>query len=132
MIEMTKPFGEIMEKNNDSFQIERTGDKKKLILKTALNAVIKTFGTEIFSKEINGNFIEFLDMLVNTRNKISHVKSLQDKACLDGVQCVFYIAKLSIMYRKIIFMLIGIDDTMYTDNIIKAVKALDNWYYEKE
>lgn len=52
MIEMTKPFGEIMEKNNDSFQIERTGDKKKLILKTALNAVIKTFGTEIFSKEI--------------------------------------------------------------------------------
>lgn len=44
----------------------------------------------------------------------------------------FYIAKLSIMYRKIIFMLIGIDDTMYTDNIIKAVEALDNWYYEKE
>ncbi len=36
------------------------------------------------------------------------------------------------MYRKIIFMLIGIDDTMYTDNIIKAVEALDNWYYEKE
>ena len=132
MIEMTKPFGEIMEKNNDSFQIERTGDKKKLILKTALNAVIKTFGTEIFSKEINGNFKDFLDLLVNTRNKISHVKSLQDKACLDGVQCVFYIAKLSIMYRKIIFMLIGIDDTMYTDNIIKAVEALDNWYYEKE
>ena len=29
-------------------------------------------------------------------------------------------------------MLIGIDDTMYTDNIIKAVEALDNWYYEKE
>ena len=35
------------------------------------------------------------------------------------------------MYRKIIFMLIGIDDTMYTDNIIKAVEALDNWYYER-
>ena len=29
-------------------------------------------------------------------------------------------------------MLIGIDDTMYTNNIIKAVEALDNWYYEKE
>ena len=100
--------------------------------KLYFNAVIKTFGTEIFSKEINGNFKDFLDLLVNTRNKISHVKSLQDKACLDGVQCVFYIAKLSIMYRKIIFMLIGIDDTMYTDNIIKAVEALDNWYYEKE
>lgn len=101
-------------------------------LRIALETVIQTFGSEIFYKELNGNFQEFLDLLVNTRNKISHVKSLQDKACLDGVQCVFYIAKLSIMYRKIIFMMIGIDDTMYTDNIIKAVEALDNWYYEKE
>ena len=36
------------------------------------------------------------------------------------------------MYRKIIFMLIGIDDTMYTDNIIKAIEAWDDWYYEND
>ena len=132
IIEMVKPFGEIVENNNRSFHIERNKHTKRMDLRIALKTVIKTFGSEIFYKELNGNFKDFLDMLVNTRNKISHVKSLQDKACLDGVQCVFYIAKLSIMYRKIIFMLIGIDDTMYTDNIIKAVKALDNWYYEKE
>lgn len=131
MIEMTKPFGEIMEKNNDSFQIERTGDKNKLTLKTALAAVINTFGTEIFSKEINGNFKEFLDMMVNTRNKISHVKSLRKK-CLDGVQCAFYIAKLSLMYRKMIFILIGIDTELYNENIIKAVNAWDKWYYENK
>lgn len=131
MIEMTKPFGEIMEKNNDSFQIERTGDKNKLTLKTALAAVINTFGTEIFSKEINGNFKEFLDMMVNTRNKISHVKSLRKK-CLDGVQCAFYIAKLSLIYRKIIFILIGIDTELYNENIIKAVNAWDRWYYENK
>lgn len=132
IIEMVKPFGEIVENNNRSFHIERNKHTKRMDLRIALKTVIKTFGSEIFYKELNGNFKDFLDLLVNTRNKISHVKSLQDKACLDGVQCVFYIAKLSIMYRKIIFMLIGIDDTMYTDNIIKAVEALDNWYYEKE
>lgn len=132
IIEMVKPFGEIVENNNRSFHIERNKHTKRMDLRIALKTVIKTFGSEIFYKELNGNFKDFLDLLVNTRNKISHVKSLQDEACLDGVQCVFYIAKLSIMYRKIIFMLIGIDDTMYTDNIIKAVKALDNWYYEKE
>lgn len=132
IIEMVKPFGEIVENNNRSFHIERNKRTKRMDLRIALETVIQTFGSEIFYKELNGNFQEFLDLLVNTRNKISHVKSLQDKACLDGVQCVFYIAKLSIMYRKIIFMLIGIDDTMYTDNIIKAVEALDNWYYEKE
>lgn len=132
MIEMTKPFGEIMEKNNDSFQIERIGGKNKLTLKTALAAVINTFGTEIFSKEINGDFKEFLDMLVNTRNKISHVKSLQNKKCLDGVQCAFYIAKLSLIYRKMIFILIGIDTELYNENIIKAVNAWDKWYYENK
>lgn len=132
IIEMVKPFGEIVENNNRSFHIERNKHTKRMDLRIALKTVIKTFGSEIFYKELNGNFKDFLDLLVNTRNKISHVKSLQDEACLDGVQCVFYIAKLSIMYRKIIFMLIGIDDTMYTDNIIKAVEALDNWYYEKE
>lgn len=132
MIEMTKPFGEIMEKNNDSFQIERIGGKNKLTLKTALAAVINTFGTEIFSKEINRDFKEFLDMLVNTRNKISHVKSLQNKKCLDGVQCAFYIAKLSLIYRKMIFILIGIDTELYNENIIKAVNAWDKWYYENK
>lgn len=130
MIEMIKPFGEIMEKSNDSFQIERIGGKNKLTLKTALAAVINTFGTEIFSKEINGDFKEFLDMLVNTRNKISHVKSLQNKKCLDGVQCAFYIAKLSLIYRKMIFILIGIDMELYNENIIKAVNAWDKWYYD--
>lgn len=130
MIEMIKPFGEIIEKSNDSFQIERIGGKNKLTLKTALAAVIDTFGTEIFSKEINGDFKEFLDMLVNTRNKISHVKSLQNKKCLDGVQCAFYIAKLSLIYRKMIFILIGIDMELYNENIIKAVNAWDKWYYD--
>lgn len=132
IIEMVKPFGEIVENNNRSFHIERNKRTKRMDLRIALETVIQTFGSEIFYKELNGNFQEFLDLLVNTRNKISHVKSLQDKACLDGVQCVFYIAKLSIMYRKIIFMMIGIDDTMHTDNIIKAVETLNNWYYEKE
>ena len=132
IIEMVKPFGEIVENNNRSFHIERNKYTKRIDLRIALKTVIKTFGSEIFYKELNGNFKDFLDILVNTRNKISHVKSLQDKACLDGVQCVFYIAKLSIMYRKIIFMLIGIDTELYNENIIKAVNAWDKWYYENK
>lgn len=132
IIEMVKPFGEIVENNNRSFHIERNKHTKRMDLRIALKTVIKTFGSEIFYKELNGNFKDFLDLLVNTRNKISHVKSLQDEACLDGVQCVFYIAKLSIMYRKIIFMLIGIDTELYNENIIKAVNAWDKWYYENK
>lgn len=131
IIEMAKPISEIIEKNDNSFHIDRKGKRKNIELKTALKTIINTFGAEIFDKEINDNFQEFLRLLVNTRNKISHVKSLQDKECLDGVQCAFYVAKLSILYRKIIFILIDIDNTLYIDNITKAVKAWDDWYYNK-
>lgn len=54
MIEMTKPFGEIMEKNNDSFQIERTGDKNKLTLKTALAAVINNLALKYSARKLMG------------------------------------------------------------------------------
>lgn len=130
IIEMVKPIGEILEKSNDSFRIER--NKDHMPLKKALDVTIKTFGDEIFEKELSNDFQEFLKLLVNTRNKISHVKSEQGKRCLDGVQCALYIAKLSILYRKIIFMLLGIDKALYTDNIINAVKKLDDWYYEDD
>lgn len=132
MIEMAKPFSVIMEKSNDGFQVERIDGKNKLTLKMALATVMNTFGTEIFSMEINENFKEFLDVLVNTRNKISHVKSLQNKKCLDGVQCAFYIAKFSLLYRKMIFILIGINKDLYNENIIKAVNAWDKWYYDNK
>ena len=101
-------------------------------LKKALDVTIKTFGDEIFEKELAGDFQEFLKSLADTRNKISHVKSERGERCLDRGQCKFYIAKLSILYRKIIFMLLGIDKALYTDNIINAVKKLDDWYYEDD
>lgn len=130
IIEMAKPICEILEKNNNSFRVEGKGKGKRIPLGQALATIIKTFGNEIFKKELAGDFQGFLKLLVNTRNKISHVKSNQDEVCLDGVQCVLYIAKLSILYRKIIFMLLGVDNVLYTDNIINAIKIWDGWYYE--
>lgn len=130
IIEMVKPIDEILEKSNNSFRIER--NRKHMSLKKALDVTIKTFGDEIFEKELAGDFQEFLKSLVDTRNKISHVKSERGERCLDRGQCKFYIAKLSILYRKIIFMLLGIDKALYTDNIINAVKKLDDWYYEDD
>ena len=130
IIEMVKPIDEILEKSNNSFRIER--NRKHMPLKKALDVTIKTFGDEIFEKELAGDFQEFLRSLADTRNKISHVKSERGERCLDRGQCKFYIAKLSILYRKIIFMLLGIDKALYTDNIINAVKKLDDWYYEDD
>lgn len=99
-------------------------------LKLALESLIKNFGDEIFSKE-QADFDNFLKALVNTRNTISHIKFFQGKDCLNGTQCVFYIAKLSILYRKIIFILLGFSEDIYDNNIQKAINAWDNWYYNE-
>lgn len=130
IIEMVKPFGEILEKHNNDFKIMRT-KKDRIELRTALETVIKAYGVEIFDRELNDDFKSFLDLLVNTRNKIAHISSRQNKRCLSGSQCAFYIAKISIMYRKIIYALIGVDKEIYSENIIYAVKELDKWYYGK-
>lgn len=131
LIEIAKPLCEIVEKENDNFFAPKNS-RKKLELRTALKVLIDEYGKEIFKIELNNDYNEFLDLLVNTRNKISHAKIFRDKKCLGGVQCAFYIAKLSVMYRIIIYSLIDIDKDIYNENIIKAVKIWDNWYYEND
>lgn len=130
IIEMAKPITELVEKYNSSYSVKRNKNDR-LSLKLALESLIKNFGGEIFSKE-QADFDNFLKMLVNTRNTISHIKFFQGKDCLNGTQCVFYIAKLSILYRKIIFILLGFSEDIYDNNIQKAINAWDNWYYKEQ
>lgn len=130
VIEMAKPITELVEKYNSSYSVKRNKNNR-LSLKLALESLINNFGDEIFGKE-QADFDSFLNMLVNTRNTISHINFFKGKDCLNGTQCVFYIAKLSILYRKIIFILFGFAEDVYDKNIQKAINAWDNWYYKEQ
>lgn len=129
LIEIAKPLGEIVEKKNRKFSMPRN-DSNKLTLKAALKALIDEFGQEIFKAEINSNYNDLLQLFINTRNKISHVKSQRNKNCLDGKQCVFYIAKLSIMYRAILYSILNIDINIYNHKLKEAISKWDAWYYK--
>lgn len=129
-IEIAKPLCEIVEKENNNYFTQKNRSRK-LDLRTALKVLIDEYGKEIFKTEISNDYCGFLDLLVNTRNKISHVKTFRNKKCLDGVQCAFYIAKLSIMYRTIIYSLINIDRNIYIGRVTQAINKWDNWYYDK-
>ena len=105
-------------------------ENNKLTLKNALKALIDEFGQEIFKVEINSKYYDLLTSFVNTRNKISHVKSQRNKNCLDGKQCVFYTAKLSIMYRAILYSILNIDINIYNHKLKEAISKWDAWYYK--
>lgn len=128
LIEIAKPLGEIVEKKNKKFSMPRS-ENNKLTLKNALKALIDEFGQEIFKVEINSKYYDLLTSFVNTRNKISHVKSQRNKNCLDGKQCVFYTAKLSIMYRVILYSILNIDINIYNYKLKEAISKWDAWYY---
>ena len=128
IIEIAKPLSEIVETNNSSFSLERN-KKGQIELKSALKSIIDYYGAPIFKKEMSNDYDTFLQKLVNTRNKISHVRSFRNKQCLDGVECAFYLAKLSIMYREIIYSVLGIDKNLYMNAIIDAISHWDNWYF---
>lgn len=128
LIEIAKPLGEIVEKKNKKFSMPRS-ENNKLTLKNALKALIDEFGQEIFKVEINSKYYDLLTSFVNTRNKISHVKSQRNKNCLDGKQCVFYTVKLSIMYRVILYSILNIDINIYNYKLKEAISKWDAWYY---
>lgn len=70
---------------------------------------------------------QFLNVLVNSRVNIMHVKRNQRKPALNGKQSCLYAQKLSLLYRKILFELLQINDSLYLEKLKHCVLNLDNW-----
>ena len=64
---------------------------------------------------------------VNSRVNIMHVKRNQRKPALNGKQSCLYAQKLSLLYRKILFELLQINDSLYLEKLKHCVLNLDNW-----
>ena len=100
----------------------------KPTLKNCLDALIIKYGKEIFNKELSSSqYNQFLNVLVNSRVNIMHVKRNQRKPALNGKQSCLYAQKLSLLYRKIIFELLQINESLYLEKLKHCVLNLDNW-----
>lgn len=130
MIQVFQPLYELLVLQNKVTKSERKHQNKdgQTYLKECLKLIIKQYGQGVFTSELSNNFEELLTKLVNTRNYIMHVSSNIKEPNLDGVACVFYLVKLSMIYRRIFFELLGIPEETYQDRLDEAISRWDKWY----
>lgn len=126
-IECLEPMAEIVGLYDTFFPILKPGDKTTT-LKMCIDAVISKYGQDIFAEEYGANKGKFLQTLVNTRNRIMHIKRNQptDKY-LSGAESILYLVKLCHLYRTVILSLLGIDYSQYQSAVVKSVGQWNSW-----
>ena len=125
MTEAFKGVCELIHARNPAFSLPLNA-KKKLELKPAFLAVVDKYGSEIFKEEIKRNKEDFAQILVNSRNRIAHIKSWQNKRILDGGESVMYLMKLSLLYRIVLFDLLGISKSLYSTALSSRVQEIND------
>lgn len=125
MIEAFKGMSTLIEKERHQvkFQRDRYGHA---FLKPALLYFLKEYGKPVFEEETNRNLDEFAQILTNSRNRIAHIKSEQDEVYLTDGEYVFYLMKLSLMYRIVIFDILGVHSEVYENRLITRVQSINN------
>ncbi len=101
-------------------------EKGESRLQKCLLTIMQNYGIAIFLNELQHNANKFTQILVDSRNRIGHIKSKQDRVYLSGPECVIYLLKLSLLYRVALFELIGINSSQYNDRLVSWVQAVNN------
>ena len=109
----------------NAFQKWKPG--KGTSLKVCVKALIEEYGKDIFEKEMEANGEGFLSTMINSRVRIMHIKRNQKNKYFNGNESVLYILKLSLLYRRILLDILGIEKQMYADKLQKCVTRLNRW-----
>lgn len=127
LIECLEPMAEIIGLYDSFFPSLKPGEKTAT-LKMCIDAVISKYGQDIFAEEYGVNKGKFLQTLVNTRNRIMHIKRNQptDKY-LSGTESILYLVKLCHLYRTVILSLLGIDYSQYQSAVVKSIGQWNSW-----
>ena len=125
LIESFETLSELIEQRIQDFTRPsiRKGESK---LGKYIRVIINRFGKDIFSEEIT-NEEAFVNILVNSRNKIAHIKSKQNHRYLNGSECVLYAVKLSFLYRRVLLELLHVEYSLYSSTLKKSIKEWNEW-----
>lgn len=126
VIEVFEPLVELIAEYTNQFSTLKPGERGTT-LKMCLDAIISMYGKDIFDKEYSKNADKFLQILVNSRIKVMHIKRNFNQVCLSGEESVLYIVKLSFLYRKILCCLLGIEYRDYSDKLVESVTRWETW-----
>lgn len=124
LIETFMPLAELIQDRVTDFKLPRIASRESKLQKYIV-AIITRYGHDIFCKECDENIQIFTQILTNSRNRIAHAKQKQDKIVLNGEESVLYLCKLSLLYRVVLFNLIGIPFDCYRRKLISIVAELD-------
>ena len=127
LVEMAEPMVELLQAEQGVFPTLTPGTRDTS-LKDCLRALISRYGSVIFKNEISSGLEDILGRLKGTRVQIMHIKRNwpEDKR-LDGRHCVFYILKLSLLYRVVLLELLGIEEEDYAPRVSLITDRLDRW-----
>ena len=125
LVELAEPFTELL-KEQTCYCQSLTPGERGTTLKMCVDTLIVIFGKAIFGEELSGDYASFLNLVVGSRVRIMHIKKKQNKF-FDGKDCVKYSMKFSLLYRKILFELLGINSGEYDEALQKATKIINKW-----
>lgn len=126
LIELAEPLIEIVKKQTNFFT-SLTPGARGTTLKNCLDALITKYGVDIFQTELSNNYEKFLSAMVNTRVRVMHIKREQKGVHFNGSESILYILKMSLLYRRIMFEVLNIDEINYRDHLIKCVSRVEKW-----
>lgn len=126
LIELAEPLVEIVKAHTHFYSSLNPGERGTS-LKMCVDALISKYGTDIFAKEIASKYDKFLQTIVNSRVRIMHIKRQQKGLFLNGPESVLYAQKMTLLYRKILFEILDIDEDTYKENMQSLIDSLDKW-----
>ena len=125
LIELAETLVEVLKVYTNSFQKLKPGNGTSL--KACVKALIEEYGKDIFEREMEAQEKEFLSTVINSRVRIMHIKRNQKIKYFDGNESVLYILKLSLLYRRILLDILGVEKQVYVDKLRKCVSRLNRW-----
>lgn len=82
---------------------------------------------QYLKKESSGKYDKFLQLLVNNRVRIMHIKRNLNQKILDKEELILYAIKTYILYRIIIFNILDIDKSKYQERLTKCIAFWNRW-----
>ena len=126
LIESFEALAELVESKNQNYVLP-TVKKGESKLGKRLASIIELYGTDIFARESAVSRDNLVMILVNSRNRIAHIKSKQGKNFINGAESVLYAVKLSYLYRTVLLNLLGIDYSLFSSKLKESVRGWNTW-----
>lgn len=124
MIEAYEGFSQLVSGRKNGYKLPEIGNNESK-LQTYLIKIIKECDHGIFKQEADRDLNRFTKILVTSRNRIAHIQKKNSGDYLNGKESVIYLLKLSLLYRAVLFDLLGIPYELFDANLKDFVEKID-------